>query len=78
MQPLFSALHRLSLLGMNVGGGSDVDGSGERSVLQLIRRTTAGKRLVVFDVGANVGDYARMVSDELGDDLDIHCFEPSS
>lgn len=78
LQPLFSALHRLSLRGMNIGGGGTVAESGERYVIRRIAELTAGRDLVVFDVGANVGDYAIMAQAQFDGRAVIHCFEPSA
>ena len=77
-QPLFARLRWLSLVGMNIGGGGDVESSGERHVLRRIRRCTGSRRLVVFDVGSNVGHYAQLALAELGPDTAVHCFEPSA
>ena len=77
LQPLFFALQRLSLRGMNIGGGSDVSESGERRVLERVAAAIAGRPVVIFDVGANVGDYALMANEVFGGRAVIHCFEPS-
>ncbi|MDQ6799923.1 MAG: FkbM family methyltransferase [Acidobacteriota bacterium] len=34
--------------------------------------------MVVFDVGANIGDYATLVHETFDGRADIHCFEPSA
>lgn len=77
IQPLWKFLHQISLYGMNIGGGGEVRDSGERGVLDRVARTWAGKPVVVFDVGANQGDYAEEVVARLGQDTVCHCFEPS-
>jgi FkbM family methyltransferase len=80
LQPAFEKLSELALAGMNIGGGGDVAESGERWVLDLLarrRRALGGRPLVVFDVGANKGQYARLVLDRLGDGVELHCFEPA-
>lgn len=75
----FRRLYELSIKGMNIGGGSDVHDSGEFAVLQLLKQKLAGKdRVVIFDVGANIGDYAQGIADIFGKDkIELHCFEPS-
>lgn len=50
----------------------DMGGNGE---LRLLRRVLPGSR-VVFDVGANVGDWANEAL-LINPELDLHCFEPS-
>jgi FkbM family methyltransferase len=76
LQPLYETLHGWAMYGMNVGGATrSFEASGEASFV----RTLAGgeAKLVCFDVGANVGGYARLVCDSFGDRCDVWCFEPS-
>jgi FkbM family methyltransferase len=50
-----------------------------RQAVRCLRKTP--EPLVVFDVGANVGDYARLVMDEarqVGCPTQLHAFEPST
>lgn len=76
-QGLFRKLHELSLRGMNVGGGDNVGNSGEKNVIAYLARCMpAGARPVIFDVGANIGIYAREVGVVFGDTADLYCFEP--
>lgn len=59
-----------------IGAGSDVADSGERAVLALLRQRSQPP-LVVFDVGANQGQFLDMVRTALdGVASTIHCFEP--
>lgn len=74
-QRLFGLLRRVALLGMNYGA-DDPATSGEQHVLDRIARGRQGGRPVVFDVGANVGAYARLTLERLPD-VELHCFEPS-
>jgi FkbM family methyltransferase len=61
---------------MGIGTGASVGDSGERAVLEALRASSPGPYRV-FDVGANRGDYLRLVLDVLGDrDVSVHCFEP--
>ena len=61
-QKIFETLYRFSLLGMNIGGGGDLKQSGEKSALNYIKNhLTPSEKLVVFDVGANVGQYSLLV-----------------
>src|SRR6476661_4207701 len=75
----FRRLYELSIRGMNIGGGSNVHDSGEFAVLQLLKQKFASKeKVVVFDVGANIGDYAKGILDIFGSDkVELHSFEPS-
>ena len=78
-QPLFESLYRMSLAGMNIGGGTSVADSGELNVLHYIRtKIRPGERAVFFDVGANIGDYSLLLHEVFGDGAEIHSFEPSA
>lgn len=58
-QPFWEFLHRVALAGMNYGRGGSTSDSGEHWVLESLLRLTQKKEpLVIFDVGANVGDYS--------------------
>lgn len=77
-QVLFQVVHQMSLTGMNVGCGKDTGDSGERPALEYIRDVfNAEQKLVLFDVGANVGSYSIMLQDVFGDKAAISAFEPS-
>src|SRR5687768_4563829 len=60
LQPLWSRLHTLAIFGMNYGGGGLIESSGEEWVLSEVVATACHNvaEPVVFDVGANVGDYS--------------------
>ena len=59
-----------------IGAGSDVAASGEKAVLATLRRRCRPP-LVVFDVGANQGQFLGMARAALdGVASTIHCFEP--
>lgn len=61
-----------------IGSGSGVASSGEVEALERVR-ATLGDSAVVFDVGANVGDYAtQILSVFSGKNIELHCFEPSA
>jgi len=62
---------------MGIGAGGHVEDSGERSV---VRKLVAKNRrdLVVFDVGANQGQFLNLVVSRLGERLAaVHSFEPA-
>lgn len=71
--------HTLSLFGMNYGGGGLIQDSGEVWALQnVVRPALAGVDTpVVFDVGANVGDYSLLIRRELPQ-AKILAFEPAA
>lgn len=77
-QRLFEDLYKFSLQGMNIGGGTAPETSGEKHAIDYIsRQLKAADNLVIFDVGANVGDYTILLQNVLKDRAHIFCFEPS-
>lgn len=57
---------------------SHLEETGEIDALRYVaRRLDQNARCVVFDVGANAGDYARMCIDVFGSSCTVHAFEPS-
>ena len=75
LQPLWEGLHKLSLQGMNFGGGTDVESSGERAFLADVLGGASAP--VVIDVGANHGHYVDAVL-AANPAAVVHAFEPSS
>lgn len=75
LQPFFEKLYRLSLTGMNYGRGAYVELSGELFVMDYVKKNV--KNPVVFDVGANDGQYLEYIL-KYFPDAEIHSFEPSS
>lgn len=62
---------------MGIGAGAGVMNSGEANLFKMLRRRASGS-LVVFDVGANHGQFLSLALKSLeGEDYHIHCFEPS-
>jgi FkbM family methyltransferase len=68
-------LRHFALLAENFGV-ADVEGSGERAVLERLRHHRGTTTPTVFDVGANGGAYAALVL-KLLPDACVHTFEPS-
>ena len=62
---------------MNYGGGAFIDTSGEAWVLSEVVRPACAEAPVIFDVGANVGDYALLVR-SLIPSARIYAFEPAA
>ncbi len=78
LQRLFEVLLSISLRGMNYGNGGDFEESGELNVLKYVKeKFKAEKLLVIFDVGGNVGNYSKALSEFFGQKAIIHAFEPS-
>jgi FkbM family methyltransferase len=76
LQPLWERLHGLSALSMNFWGGARIGSSGELWVLAHVVRPRL-RSGVVFDVGANLGQYALAARRILGTRAQLYCFEPS-
>lgn len=78
LQPLWGRLHTLSVFAMNYGGGGLVETSGEEWVLAHVVAPALARAEspVVFDVGANVGDYARLVRRHVPA-ATVYAFEPA-
>lgn len=78
LQKLWSQAHTLAVYAMNYGGGGLIETSGEAWVLaNIVRRECERESApVVFDVGANVGDYTMLVRRHLPNAI-VYAFEPS-
>jgi FkbM family methyltransferase len=79
LQRAFQALVEVGYAGLNVGEGNHPVASGERAAAEAIR-TFIGEHAcqpVLFDVGANVGDYTAMLLDVFGQGARIWSFEPA-
>ena len=75
LQPWFSLLHRVALAGMNFGPALP-ERTGELRLLDGI--AAEDHQPVVFDVGANVGDYSTAVIRRLGGRVRLFAFEPAA
>lgn len=78
LQGFYEKLYTLALRGMNYGNGGNYRESGEKWVIDYVGRTFRNEKLVVFDVGANVGNYGLALRSILGQEATIHAFEPSA
>jgi FkbM family methyltransferase len=80
LQKYFEYLHSLSLIGMNYGNGGDFRTSGENFAIKYIKSKliSQNKEVVVFDVGANIGDYSiNLLEAFKNETFKIYSFEPS-
>ena len=79
LQRLWGRLHTLSVFAMNYGGGGLIETSGEVWVLsEMVRPECASVATpVIFDVGANVGDYSVLVHSVIPS-ARIYAFEPAA
>ncbi len=78
-QSFFETLYNIGITGMNYGNGGDVKNSGELTCISYIQSQLSKKEnLVLFDVGANVGDYSKALIDSFKNNpITLFAFEPS-
>ncbi len=80
-QGYFAKLYAVSLAGMNYGKGDVYTTSGELEVMGHVLRASASRRdpYVLFDVGANTGEYSAALLDRFSSvPAFVHAFEPST
>lgn len=77
-QRFFEELLELSLKGLHIGEGGSINSSGELYVLKgLQKQQGIDSKLTIFDVGANIGNYSKMIKDIFKDKAKVFAFEPS-
>lgn len=77
-QAFFEMLYKAALIGMNIGGGDSIFESGEIGVLQYVKSKLINVAdPVLFDGGANIGNYTLTLNREFGEGANIYAFEPS-
>jgi len=79
-QEYYEKLLNTALLGMNIGCSANPQGNGEQKAMEYIKgNIIEGKKdkVIVFDVGANVGDFSLLLSSIFNGFANIHAFEPS-
>lgn len=76
-QELFEMLHAFSLTGMNIGDSCECDINGEISILKYISKKCTTKP-IIFDVGANSGEYTNKANNIFENKATIYAFEPST
>ncbi|MBX2898805.1 MAG: FkbM family methyltransferase [Cyclobacteriaceae bacterium] len=75
-QPFFQKLHWVALKGMNYGSANSPDDSGEAQLLTELAEELP-REPVIFDVGANTGQYTRLLLKKLSSLKPIiYLFEP--
>lgn len=76
-QRFYLGLYYIGLWGMNYGNGYNTESSGEIHVLKHIKQVLTKKRskLILFDVGANSGDYSLLLN-KIFNKSEVYAFEP--
>jgi FkbM family methyltransferase len=77
-QPLWRLLLQVSKIGMNHWGGATVAYSGEIAAMNYIKNKTRKENLLIFDIGANIGQFALVAASVFRGPTFIYSFEPSS
>jgi FkbM family methyltransferase len=79
-QEALESMSKGILFMMGIGAGAGVSTSGEREVLRRARQNVQSRnKFVVFDVGANKGDYIELAIETAEmQPLVVHAFEPSA
>lgn len=75
-QIFFKEIHNICLQGMNFGFGGNIELSGEKNAIINISKKYKNNKVVIFDVGANKGDYSKLIINVF-QNVDCYCFEPS-
>lgn len=77
-QKIFESLNFISLIGMNIGGITNPNESGEKSAVDYVRAQLKPiDELVIFDIGANVGRYSALLKEAFGEKAIVFSFEPA-
>lgn len=78
-QRLFQKLYEIGIHGMNYGNGGELETSGELAAIQYaLQKLSLGQQPVIFDVGANIGNYSKKIIGTFQDSKPvIHAFEPA-
>jgi FkbM family methyltransferase len=79
-QPVFERMFRISLRGMNYGLGGIISTSGEINLIKTIHsklNNLGVDNKIIFDIGANDGQYTNILTREFSNEDEVHCFEPS-
>lgn len=76
LQPFYKKLHWLSLRAMNYGAANNPRYSGELWLLKHLHQRE-NEPFVIFDVGANMGQYANLANKVFSGSATFYSFEPS-
>jgi FkbM family methyltransferase len=78
-QKIFQKFYEIGIYGMNYGNGAEFNISGEMDAIKYVQnKIKHGPDFILFDVGANVGNYSKSVASLFKErNITIHLFEPS-
>lgn len=75
-QKFYENLYGFSLNGMGYGYGGGMKTNGEIKAMDYLQKALNKKRGVIFDVGANIGEYSFFLNQKFNG-YEIYSFEPS-
>ena len=75
-QPFYEKLHLATLRAMNYGAANDPKDSGELFFLEYVKKHL-GQQIIIFDIGANVGQFATLANTIFNGGATIYSFEPT-
>jgi len=76
MQRMLEKIVDTSQYLMGIGSGTSVLSSGEQAIFDILRQKFKPP-YCIFDVGANQGQFLRLLFEHIAvDDFTVHCFEP--
>ena len=75
---IFEIVYKLSLRGRNIGMPKNHLLSGEKYALEFVKKHFESRKedIVIFDVGANIGEYSKTVLSIFENNSKIYAFEP--
>jgi len=77
-QKFFETLDLFALRGINIGGGKNPQISGEKVAMVYIKdKLHSLPEVIIFDVGANIGQSCIAEKEVFGDKAKVYSFEPS-
>lgn len=76
---LFNYMHDVAIEGLGYKNIGNINTSGEKQVVELLNNhyKKTDNPITIFDVGANVGQYQRMLVENLNIPNNIYSFEPA-
>jgi FkbM family methyltransferase len=77
LQPFYESLHRISIRGMNYMQSQEIHMTGEIGAMTYAKEKRGSEQLILFDVGANTGQFARTMAKIFEQNFTLHSFEPS-
>lgn len=78
LQPFYESLHRISIRGMNYMQSQEIHLTGEIGAMQFAKKRRGESEVVLFDIGANKGQFATEIVKVFKNNYILHSFEPSS